>query len=151
MLNYFRHHPLRKSLWLIVLLSSLLVQSQNLFACKIMDDGVKTTCCCEEADSHCPLEDGSIEDSILSSENASCCDVSVQVNIGLQNTVAADVHHNKQILSLDAPQPPPTIIIEYQVFVPLKNITRNSPNKNIQYSTAFSGTSTYFKTRRLRI
>jgi len=125
MLNYFRHHPLRKSLWLIILLSSLLVQSQNLFACKIMDDGVKTTCCCEEADSHCPLENGQGKESYPSSENASCCDVSTQINIGLQNTVAADVHHHKQIFSVDAPQPPPAIITEYQTALSLASITRN--------------------------
>ncbi|VAW69466.1 hypothetical protein MNBD_GAMMA09-1997 [hydrothermal vent metagenome] len=149
MLNYFRHHPLRKSLWLIVLFSSLLIQSQNLFACEMMDNGVKTTCCCDDASNSCPMGGGC--ETSQNTKMSGCCDVSTQINVGLQDIVVADAHHSKQILSLDAPQPPPAIIIEYQVSVPLQGVTRNLNYKDFQYSTAFSGTGIYTRTNRFRI
>ncbi|VAW64416.1 hypothetical protein MNBD_GAMMA11-518 [hydrothermal vent metagenome] len=149
MLNYFRHHPLRKSLWLIVLFSSLLIQTQNLFACEMMDNGVKTTCCCDDVNNSCPMG-GSCEYS-ENDQISGCCDVSTQINTGLQNIAVADVHHSKQILSLDAPQPPPALIIEYQVSLPLQSTIRNLVYQDFQYSAAFSGTGIYSRTSRLRI
>lgn len=148
MLNHIRHHPLRKGLWLIVLLGSLLAQSQNLFACELMDSSPKTTCCCDEdMNNGCPMGGGC--DLSNSDVLSGCCDVSSQVEVGLQDAVASDTHSTKQLLTLDAPQPPPAIFSTNELS--LINASSSLVIKNKPLLLSSSGTPVYRVTNRFRI
>lgn len=149
-LNYFRHHPLRKGLWLIILFGSLLSQTQNLFACDLMDSGPQTTCCCDEdMGNGCPMGGGC--DTSDSGLVTGCCEVSTQVDVGLQDVAMTDSHHNKQVLSLDAPQPPPAIIITSEFLLPLSDLADKLAVNDFSISVPSPGTHTYLVTNRFRI
>ncbi len=150
MLNYFRHHSLRKSLWLIILFGSLFIQSQNLFACNLMDNGPQTSCCCDEDMSNgCPMGGGctTSDDGVFSG----CCDTSTVVDAGLQDLTISDSNHSKQVQSLDAPQPPPVLILTTHLLLPLTQVNNNIPINYFTRPEPTSGTSTYQITNRFRI
>ena len=154
MLNYFRQHPLRKSLWLIVLLGSLLTQTQTLFACELMGGGPATTCCCDEDMSNgCPMSKNGAGGCEMPDNGipTGCCDVSTDISVGLPDVAVADSHHFKQVLALDAPQPPPALIfatdLSVQVSVHSVKITVN----DFSSSVSSPGTHTYLVTNRFRI
>jgi hypothetical protein len=153
MLNYFRQHPLRKSLWLIVLFASILTQAQNIFACELMDSGPQTKCCCDEDMSKgCPMGGGCDTDIPDGVTLTGCCDVSTNINVGLQDVaVVADSHHNKQVTSLDAPQPPPVILTNIELFIPLSNDSNALFGTDLALSLSSPGTHTYLITNRFRI
>ncbi len=150
MLDYFRQNSLRKSLWLIILFASLFMQMQSVFSCELMGNEPQTHCCCNQINRNaCPMGGGCHAlDNDLSTD---CCEASAKIDVGLQSVVVADVHYNKYILSLEASQPPPAVVIEFQV-VPLKQSRFNRLVLDIfTQSIASLGTNTYFETRRFRI
>ncbi|VAW57397.1 hypothetical protein MNBD_GAMMA07-1285 [hydrothermal vent metagenome] len=150
MLTHLRQHYLRKGLWLILLFASLFVQTQSLFACELMGTNLSVICCCDETQHNgCPMGGGCDDKNGLMSSG--CCDTQVKIDIGLQDTVSVDTHHAKQVTSLDAPQPPPAIILAYQISLPLINRSHNRILNIFSPSTASLGTDTYFKTQRFRI
>lgn len=152
MLNKFRQHFLRKSLWLVVLFGSLAMQSENLFACGLMDSGPQTTCCCDQdMDKGCLMGGGcdtADNDVVLST---GCCEISTQVNVGLQTLAVPDSHQNLQVAVLEAPQPPPAPV----ALIPTAyNSARtiHSLNKTGFTSALPSyGSLTYLITQRFRI
>jgi len=149
MLSFFRQHPLRKSLWLVILFSSLLTHTQNLFACDLMDNGPQTTCCCDEDMSKgCSMGGGC--DTSDNNITSGCCDVSIDVNTGLQD-VATATHFSKQILSLDAPQPPPAIIISNEFLLPVSNNPVTFAVRDYSQHVPSSGSLIYLVTSRFRI
>ncbi len=150
MFNHFRHHPLRKGLWLIVLLGSLLTQTQSLFACDLMDSSPNTTCCCDEnMNDGCPMGGGcDLSDSDILS---GCCDVSTQVDVGLQNIVVSDSHQGKQVLTLDAPQPPPAILSTNELLFSISNASSALFVSSKSLSFLSPDTPLYRVTNRFRI
>ena len=154
MLNYFRHHSLRKSLWLVILLGSLLTTTQNLYACEFLHNGVQTTCCCDEdMKNGCAMgggdkASGGVCEMSDTGKPTSCCDVSTDITVGLSDVAIADSHHHKQLLALDVLLPLPDLILVTNLNIP-------SPAKSDTYdftlSTSPSGTHTYLTTHRFRI
>jgi hypothetical protein len=150
MLDYIRQHPLRKGLWLIVLLGSLITQTQSLFACELMDNGPQTKCCCDEGmDKGCPMGGGC--DTTDAGIVSGCCDISTKTNVGLQDVAVADSHHSKQVLLLDAPQPPPVVLTTNEILIPLPDATNALVIYDAFLSFSSPGTHTYLVTRRFRI
>lgn len=83
-------------------------------------------------------------------KSAGCCDVSSQVSVGLQDVAVADVNHNKQILSLDASQPPPGIITA-KLSIQLLNTSEVLLAYDFSITTSATGTRTYLVTQRFRV
>jgi len=151
MLTYFRQHSLRKSLWLIVLLGSLFTQTQTLFACELMDGEPSTKCCCDEDMSKgCPMGGGC--ETPDNSMPAGCCDISADISVGLADVaVAADAHHIKQILPLDAPQPPPALPVASDLSRLFSDHSGTFVTDDVSLSVHSPGTHTYLVTNRFRI
>ncbi|VAW98828.1 hypothetical protein MNBD_GAMMA22-1338 [hydrothermal vent metagenome] len=150
MLNYFRYHSLRKSLWLIILLGSLITQTQNLFACDLMDNGVQTSCCCDDDISNgCQMGGGceALDNGVLSG----CCDTSTVIDTGIQELALGDSNHNKQVLSLDTSQYFPEIILITQLFLSETRTNSKIATKPYTFSKSTSGIATYQITNRFRI
>jgi len=149
MLNYFRQHTLRKSLWLIILFGSLLTQVQNLYACDLTHSGLQSTCCCgQDMEKGCSMGGGCA----TSAEGlvTGCCEVNATMDVGLENVTAADSLHHKLVLLLDAPQPPPAILISKVVLSP-SSISEISVTANLFYANSLNGTQTYLVTQRFRV
>jgi len=150
MLNYFRHHSLRNSLWLIILLGSLITQTQSLFACDLMDNGAQTSCCCDDDMSNgCPMGGGceTSDNGVLSG----CCDTSTVIDSGLQELVLSDSNHSKQVLSLNAAQPPPAIILITHLFLPETRFNYITAIEPSTLSESTSGIAIFQITNRFRI
>ncbi|MFV1993006.1 MAG: hypothetical protein ACC635_03810 [Acidiferrobacterales bacterium] len=149
MLNYFRKHSLRKSLWLIILFGSLLTQAQNLYACDLTDSGLQSTCCCDkDMDKGCSMGGGC--DVSAEVTLSGCCEVSTMVDVGLQDVARADSLNDKLVLLLDAPQPPPAIITS-KIILPLRIISESSVASNLFSIDPLTGTHTYLVTQRFRV
>lgn len=150
MLTYFRQHPLRQSLWLIVLLGSLFTQTQTLFACELMGSEPTTKCCCDEDVSNgCPMGGGC--ESPDNSMPTGCCNVSTDISVGLSDVAVADTHHKKLILALDAPQPPPALILATDLTILLSDASDKFIIERLSFSIPSPGTRTYLVTNRFRI
>lgn len=151
MLSYFRQHPLRPYLWLILLFAALSMQTQSLFACDLMDIHSNTACCCDEnpADT-CPMGGGchSTDNNGLVS---GCCNIHAQIKIGVQDAGDTDAQHTKPVLSLDAPQLPIAIIIAYQITRPLFEGLNKFVLNAFSPSLTSTGTQTFSETLRFRI
>lgn len=79
-----------------------------------------------------------------------CCDVSTDINTGLQD-VATATHFSKQILSLDAPQPPPAIIISNEFSLHISNNPVAFTVRDYSLHVPSPGSLTYLVTNRFRI
>ncbi len=148
MLNTLRQHKLRKILWFIVLFTSLFVQTQNLFACKLMETPPNVTCCCDEEKDKCAMG----EKGCTTPENhsaAGCCNVSTQVDVGLQEVAVTDTH-DKTFL-LDTQHLTSTIITASEFYLPQLSIANKLVLYDFSLSISLIGSSTYANTRRLRI
>jgi len=131
---------------LMFLISALSVQAQTLFACQLMDDAPKTTCCCgEHMKDGCPMGGGC--DSAPGSMATDCCDVTVDVE--LQDVAVAETAA-KLITQLNAPQPPPAVPIttEFKLALPAHPVHPSPHDSPLPWS---SGTHTYLATNRFRI
>ncbi|VAW90749.1 hypothetical protein MNBD_GAMMA21-1827 [hydrothermal vent metagenome] len=154
MLNYLRHHILRKSLWLMVLLGSLLTQTQNLYACELMGGDPQATCCCvEDMSKGCPMSiDGGAGCEIPDSGmRTGCCDVSTDISVGLADAALTDTHHYKQLLALDVPQPPLALIPIPDFTIPSSDVFDKFSVYEFALSERPLGTHTYLITSRFRI
>ena len=149
MLNFFRQHTLRKSLWLIILFGSLLTQAQNLYACDLTDSGLQSACCCDkDMDKGCSMGGGC--EASAEGMLTGCCEVNTMVDVGIQDVARADSLNDKMVLLLDAPQPPPAIITS-KIILPLLIISQSSVTSN-QFSTnPTPGNLTYLVTQRFRV
>ncbi len=152
MLNKFRQHFLRKSLWLVVLFGSLAMQSENLFACGLMDSGPQTNCCCDQdMDNGCQMGGGceTTDNGVVLSTG--CCEISSQVNVGLQTLAVSDSHQNLQMAMLNAPQPPPAPVAF--VLTPVDTARTILSLHNVKPPSVLPsyGPSTYLVTQRFRI
>jgi len=126
------------------------MQTQNLFACEIMNDDTHSECCCDEAVGNvCSMGGGC--DTSDSGLLTGCCHLSIQVEIGFQDIIINDVHHSKQVLSLDAAQPPPAIITAYIFTLPTLSASNKFILNNFSYSLGSLGRHTYIETNRYRI
>jgi hypothetical protein len=142
-----RKPSLRRLIAGLFLISGLSVQVQTLFACNLMDDGPKTTCCCGEhmADG-CAMGGGC--GSAPGSMATGCCDVGVELE--LQDIAVVKTTAAKLITQLDAPQPPPAILIttEFNITQPDNPVV---PNHHVYRPSWPSGTRTYLVTGRFRV
>jgi len=128
------------------------MQSEDLFACELLDSGPQTTCCCDADMSKGCLVGGSCE---MTDNNSvipdACCEVSTQVNIGLQNLAVADSHQNLQVAILDAPQPPPAPAAIIHIPASTSGISDTSNSVSPSSLPPFYGPATYLVTQRFRI
>ncbi len=126
------------------------MQTSNLFACELMGTDLNTTCCCDEV-----LNAGcSVGGECYTSDNgfmSGCCENQIKIDIGLQDIGVTGSHHAKQVLALDAPQPPPVILIVYQTTLSTQHYSNKTALNYFTPSIASIGTDTYFKTLRFRI
>ncbi|GMR05453.1 MAG: hypothetical protein BMS9Abin25_0028 [Gammaproteobacteria bacterium] len=152
MLNKLRRHFLHKHLWLVVLFGSLIMQSEVLFACELLDSGPQTTCCCDADMSKGCLVGGSCEmtdnDSVLSN---GCCEVSTQIIVGIQDLAAADSYQNLQVALLAAPRPPPAPTAIIQTPAPTSGISNWLSRVSPSSLLPSYGPATYLVTQRFRI
>ncbi|HED17706.1 MAG TPA: hypothetical protein ENI64_12950 [Gammaproteobacteria bacterium] len=115
-----------------------------------MDTGPQSKCCCDEDMSKgCPMGGGC--DTTANNVFVGCCDISTHVDIGLQDVAMADTHHSKQVLSLDAPQPPPAIITAYELSLPIIDVSVTLSISDFSLPGPTPGTDTYLVTNRFRI
>ncbi|HEC27561.1 MAG TPA: hypothetical protein ENI67_09180 [Gammaproteobacteria bacterium] len=152
MLNKFRQHFLHKYLWLVVLFGSLVMQSEDLFACELLDSGPQTTCCCDADMSKGCLVGGGCEmtdnDKVLSN---GCCEVSTQVIAGIQDLAVADSHQNLQVALLAAPRPPPAPAAIIHTPASTSGISDTSNRVSPSSLPPSYGPATYLVTQRFRI
>ncbi len=80
-----------------------------------------------------------------------CCDVSTDISVGLPDVAVADSHHFKQVLALDAPQPPPALIIATDLSVQVSDHSVKIAVNDISFAAPSPGTHTYLVTNRFRI
>jgi len=150
MLIYFRHHTLRKGLWLIVLFASLLTQTQSLFACELMASGPQTTCCCDDNMGNGCQMGGGCE--IPETGNITgCCDVSTDITVGLDNTTVGDPHYYKPLLTLDTVQSLVLLISSAELSTPASYVSSKFATHDFALSVPPPGTHTYLVTNRFRI
>lgn len=142
-----RNTSLRRMFALLLLIGGLSVQAQTLFACQLMDDGPKTTCCCDEPrDGGCAMGGGC--GSAPGGMAADCCEVTVDVE--LQDVTVTATTVVKLITQLDAPQPPPAVAATTEFSFVLPDHPAH-PNLH-DYALAWSpGTHTYLVTNRFRL
>lgn len=142
-----RNTSLRRIVALLFLISGLSVQVQTLFACQLMDDGPKTTCCCDEhKDGGCAMGGGC--DSTPGSMATDCCDVTVDVD--MQDMTVAATTAAKLITHLDAPQPPPAAPVSTELKLTLPNHPVH-PHPHDYSLSGSPGTQTYLVTNRFRL
>ncbi len=79
-----------------------------------------------------------------------CCEVSTTVDVGFQDVARADSFNHKQVLLLDAPQPPPAIITG-KIILPLRISPESSVIPNLFSVNPLTGTHTYLVTQRFRV
>lgn len=115
-----------------------------------MDDGVQTSCCCnDDMNNGCPMGGG-----CETSDNgvfSGCYDTSTVIDTGLQELAIGDSNHSKQVLSLDAPQPPPAIILITHLFLPETKLNNKITIELFTHPEPSSGIATYQITNRFRI
>jgi hypothetical protein len=146
-MTYLRNTGLRQLIAIAFLISGLLVQVQTLYACQLMDDGPKSTCCCGvHMKDGCAMGGGC--DSGPGAMAMDCCDVTVEVE--LQDVAVAQTTAAKLITQLDAPRPPPAVAIstEFNFALPDNSTLLEPRVDRLSWS---SGTHTYLMTSRLRI
>jgi len=90
-------------------------------------------------------------DSLGVESQSGCCDISTNINVGLQDVAVADSHHSKQVLSLDAAQPPPVILTTNEILLPLPSASLAVDINDIYLALSSPGTHTYLITNRFRI
>jgi len=142
-MNMLRHPLLRRVFVTVFLLSSLLVQTQTLYACNLMDTAASPVCCCgEHMDQGCHMGGGCDSEKM----NTGCCDISVEAS-PYDLSMASGVD-NLIVALLTAPQPPPAL--------PVETITLHWPASTETYIERYAlppwltGTHTYFSTQRIR-
>ncbi|MDX8410256.1 MAG: hypothetical protein R8K46_00075 [Mariprofundaceae bacterium] len=102
------HYALRQFVLALLLLSSALPSIQTVFACDLME-GIQLVCCCEGQDAMgCDMGGGGCDtkDAIPVS---GCCEVTY-VYQPVIDAVALPGLLAFQLLTLDAPQPPPALL-----------------------------------------
>lgn len=133
----------RQILMCFLLVLSLLVQAEAVFACASMDSKVQSRCCCP--DMKAPAY-GAQHDCDAAQEGASgpCCDsglarcwVAVDIAAGTDHTLVPDP------LRLSAPPPAATVIVQ-------PSADRRPSAHQTFDSDWFAGTDIYLITRRLR-
>ena len=143
-----RNLTLQRMLILVFLCSSLLSQTQILFACEMMDGAPRLVCCCGEHHSDaCPMADacGLFENA----DAQRCCEVS---HDALADEAVIHGASTTDWLTqlLDGPQPPP--IIEFRPLVPDALAKASRPvSWSDESSPAHTGQYTYLHTLRLRL
>lgn len=144
----FRNLTLRRKLILVFLCTTLLSQTQILFACEMMDGKPRLVCCCGEQHSDaCPMTDacGLFENA----EANRCCEVSHDT---LTDEALMHGASTADLLAqlLDGPQPPP--IIEFLPLVPNALALSSQPVPwPDEPSIVLTGKHTYLHTLRLRL
>ncbi|ABA58022.1 hypothetical protein Noc_1538 [Nitrosococcus oceani ATCC 19707] len=145
-MRLFRHLRLRQIMVGIFLLMGLGTQSQEIFACSLMDDKPRFVCCCgQPVTDSCEMEGGC--GASESHTGTDCCQVSVVQLAGLHAPSPA----SSQLLAmlLDGPQPPPAILPPATFVVALPRPLLTAPPIP-PFSSGFPGTRTYLFTHRLR-
>ena len=144
----FRNLTLQRTLILVFLCTSLLSQTQILFACEMMDDKPRLVCCCgEHLSDVCPMADacGLFENADVKH----CCEVSHDAltdEAVMHGTSTADLLTQL----LDGPQPPP--VIQFRPLVPDSLALTSRPVLlPDEPSVARMGKHTYLHTLRLRL
>ncbi len=129
-----------------LLLAGLLMQTQVLFACDLMEDGPpQSTCCCgDQMDDGCEMGGGcTTQDSSASN----CCEIFLGHGSEIQATAA--VFPPWSAVLLEAPQPPPESQLNTESA--FRKSRSAAANSLIGSSLASGGSHTYFVTGRLRI
>lgn len=80
-----------------------------------------------------------------------CCNISTDISVGLPDVTVADTHQFKQLLTLDAPQPPPALPISIDLSIPSSDHSQTFVIYELSRSDHSPGTYTYLLTSRLRI
>lgn len=128
----------------VFLFTGLFSQLQAVFACELMGGGERYVCCCDEqSDEGCAMGGGCQDQ--LATPDTNCCSVSYQPLPG-SDAIVSD-SHAQQVVLLEAPQPPPALLLSLTVLNPPGNTLP------IFFSSTTSppGNLIYLLTRRLRV
>ena len=141
-MTYFRIALVQRTMVVLFLLISLLMQTQVVFACEMMEGQSSTVCCCDDAMSAgCPMDES------LQKTDEGCCEITVEVlsDAAMEAPGSAAV----QVTLLDGPQPPPLLADGAIAII----TARPSPVFSLRFRTlpVFDGVVLYRLTRRIRI
>lgn len=141
--------PFRRFVITLVIFMGLFSQFQTVFACELMDGKAKPVCCCDKPggmSKGCAMGGACQDQAGPAPSPADCCQVSYEPVPSA--TAIAPESHAKQVLLLDAPQPPP---IPAAFILPDFTTSRTSLRFNHSRSLPVTGTHTYLLTNRFRI
>lgn len=143
-----RNSTLQRLLILVFLCTSLLSQTQMLYACEMMDGKPKPVCCCGERLSDvCPMADacGLFENA----EATRCCEIS---HDALTDEAVMHGASTADLLTqlLDGPQPPPVIDLRPLSPAALSTFSLPVPLPDAP-PVSRAGAQTYLHTLRLRL
>ncbi len=143
-MNTFRSGHWAKKALVALILCSVLLQIQTVFACQMMDhSGPIEHCCCDEMASQKGSDTEQIEHSL-------CCDITTELTL---KAVDADTDEPVILASYSSLDPPPATVVFLLVTLwPERTQTSPPPiTWDLASKPAHPGTSTWLSTLRLRI
>jgi len=145
-MRLFRSHSWQKNVTLAIMLLSLLLQVQTVFACQMMDrSGVIEHCCCGEiAKQQLSNKDQSLQ--------ASCCDISSELSLTDGELESTHPNIPSNFVSFELSQAALAIIlVSLWPDINVYDQPIQTAEWDFQTDPGSPGTSTYLTTSRLRI
>jgi len=131
---------------LAFLLATGPLQAQIVYACSVMDTVMHGKCCCDDT-GDCPASD--CDDSYTSSEDAPCCEQTVEFTNDEQASQAVIPASQKSEIKSDVDPPAPAVLNSDWIVAP--RIHSSLFDLSLSDEPVITGKNTYLITQRLRI